>query len=276
MVWVAAFGISFSLALLLRGKPERPPRRGGWAVLAGLLVAAAAQGGVQQFLLLRAYWLGVGILLVMGAADDRWTLTPRTKFGFQAAAALLFLYLTPPGVWAGRLEILGGLALPIAFLWLVGVTNALNLLDNMDGLCAGVGAVAAFAAVQLGWGATDLLGGLAAGLVAFLLCNVPPARLYLGDAGSHLVGFSLAVLPLYGLSEAAVPGVVLLLAVPIVDTTFVFFNRLRERRSPFEGGNDHLSHRLWHRGCSPWQVAMVFWSAAVVAALAAGVLGACD
>lgn len=260
------------LAYLLRGEPERPPRRGGWAVLAGLLIAGAARGGVPQFLLLHAYWLALGLLLVMGAVDDRWTLSPRAKFGFQAAAALLFLYLTPPGVWAGRLEMLGGLGLPVAFLWLVGVTNALNLLDNMDGLCAGVGAVAALAACAFGWGATDLLGGLAAGLTAFLLCNVPPARLYLGDAGSHLVGFSLAVLPLYGLPASAVPGIVLLLAVPIADTTFVFFNRLRERRSPFEGGKDHLSHRLWRRGWSSWKVAFVFWGAAALAAVAAGLL----
>jgi UDP-GlcNAc:undecaprenyl-phosphate GlcNAc-1-phosphate transferase len=195
----------------------------------------------------------------MGVIDDLHPLKPFMKLGFQVIAVLVFLFLTPPavlpfhgtGFWPGEL---------VLFIWLLGITNALNLLDNMDGLTAGVGAVAALGLAFVGLGPQYVLFPLAGALVGFLVFNHSPAKIYLGDSGSHLVGFSLATLPLFGLpqSQSWIPVVVLV--VPIIDTTFVTVTRLMRGVSPFRGGKDHISHRLVEKGWSKSQVAWMVYA----------------
>jgi UDP-GlcNAc:undecaprenyl-phosphate GlcNAc-1-phosphate transferase len=153
------------------------------------------------------------------------------------------------------------LSIPLSVFWFVFVMNAFNLLDNMDGLAAGVGVIAAafcafHAALGQQWVVVALDLALCGACLGFLLFNFPPAKIFMGDSGSHLLGLNLAALALFGswrhstqlLSVLAVP--LLLLAVPIFDTCFVTIQRLAHRQHPFVGGTDHVSHRLAILGLS--------------------------
>jgi len=214
-------------------------------VLVGILLGVAFSLGWAAFFTLRAYWLCLAILFLMGAVDDWRPLQPGTKLVVQVVAATLFILLTRPDVWSAFLPpMIGWLAFPVLLVWIVGMTNALNLLDNMDGVTAGVGGIAAIGFVWLGLGADWVLLPFAGALIGFLLLNFYRAPIYLGDAGSHLVGFSLAVLPLYGAPRESVWITPLILAIPILDTSFVSITRLLRNSSPFQGGKDHLAHRL--------------------------------
>lgn len=202
-------------------------------------------------------------VMLMGLADDRVGLGWKLRLGVQAglAAALfasgarvtLFAPLNSPAVSAA-----------ITILWIVGLTNSFNFLDNMDGLAAGVGLVAAalFAAAQYQVGslfAPAVLLILVGALGGFLVHNSAPARLFMGDAGSNFLGFLLGSLtvvgtfarPERGVSPYAVLIPLLVMAVPLYDTTSVILIRLREGRSPFQADRSHFSHRLVERGLTP-------------------------
>lgn len=258
--------------------------------------------------------IGVGILAALavvhalGLIDDRRALGPWGKLGVQAAAAaglvlfcdirvLSFLADSEAGVGAAGWALVFGLS----FLWIVVVTNAMNFLDNMDGLAGGVGLIAAglyLAATLIGgqWFVAALASLLCGALLGFLLFNFPPAKLYLGDGGSLVVGLLLAVVsvrttyvapPESGLSEA-VAGVprsavgagwygalmpVLVLAVPLYDFTSVTLIRLRNGKSPLRGDHNHFSHRLLRRGLSKRKVLAVIGLAALSTGLGGVMLG---
>lgn len=259
MAFIIGFVASLVLAFFLQGSHENPRRLGGFAVLGGLVPAVAIAYGVPAFFTLRVFWLCLGILFLMGAIDDWITLRPLAKLGWQIVAAALFLGFTSPSVWGGGLASwLGWPAYVIWLIWLVGITNALNLLDNMDGLTPGVGAVAALGFSWMSLGAGWVLLPLSGTLFGFLGLNFYRARIHLGDSGSHLVGFSLAVLPLYGATTNALWIVPLILAIPICDTAFVTIGRLQRGVSPFQGGKDHLSHSLVGRGIPVLGVGALF------------------
>jgi UDP-GlcNAc:undecaprenyl-phosphate GlcNAc-1-phosphate transferase len=239
----------------IRPHGSMPPRIGGVgvliAVLAGVFFSRPITGANTE--LLAPYWAGLAIVFGMGLADDFLVLSPKVKLLFQILAAAVFLAFLDFTWWT-----------PVFFVWLVGVTNSFNLLDNMDGLTPGVGAVAALFFYLLSPSA--LLAALAGALVAFLVFNFHPARIYLGDAGSHLVGFTLAALPLLGNQWRLAP---LVLLVPIIDTAFVTVTRLARGVSPFKGGKDHISHRLNRLGLPVPLVVLIFYGVtAVLAAVA--------
>jgi UDP-GlcNAc:undecaprenyl-phosphate GlcNAc-1-phosphate transferase len=228
------------------------PYLGGVAIVlaAALTIGAAALLRPDpRALTTLAGLLGVGLAMaVVGLLDDLRGLPVAVRFGAQLGAALA---LWGVGI---RAEVSGSMALNLAVtvIWVVGITNALNLLDNMDALSASTATVAAgwFAVLALVEGQV-LVGALAAalagGAAGFLRDNRPPARIYMGDAGSLFLGVMLAALGLlieYDslLAGAAVP--ILVLTVPVLDTTLVVAARLRHGVSPFQGGRDHTSHRL--------------------------------
>ncbi|GAB4119861.1 MAG: hypothetical protein Kow001_19170 [Acidobacteriota bacterium] len=273
MVFVIACAASLGLAFLFQGTVERPRRAGGLAVLAAVVLAVLLTHGAAPLFTLRVFWMAALMLFAMGAVDDLLVLSPVTKLAVQVAAAGLFVGFTPRGTWGGELELLlGAAAFPVWIFWLVGITNAVNLLDNIDGLTPATGLTAALCLLWLGMGADWVLWPLAGALAGLLCLNGHRARIYLGDSGSHLVGFSLAALPLFGIPLERIWIPVMVLAVPIVDTAYVTITRWRRGVSPFQGGKDHLSHRLLRRGWPGWLV----WSAAagltlVMAGAAAGV-----
>ena len=254
------------------------PYGGGFAVAAAFFAALGTAVALELPMLgtrtLLIFALGSLVMLAMGAVDDRRRLSPRVKLLVQAIAAT--------GVAAGgeRLEIfnagpwIGG---AVTVLWIVAVTNAFNLLDHMDGLSSGTAAIAlgAFLVVALQTGQPGMATAVAALLgacVGFLLWNFPPAKIFLGDAGSLFIGFWLACLTVsftfyrekdllytYGVPVAG-------LAVPLFDTVSVMCIRLKNGRPLFEGDTNHLAHRLAALGMSKRLAVLTIY----VLALAAG------
>ena len=172
----------------------------------------------------------------------------------------------------------------LTVIWIVGLVNSFNMLDNMDGLSAGVAAIAAaiFAAVMLTTPRPDnnqpqlfvaaLLLIIVGSLLGFLWHNRPPARLFMGDAGSYLVGYLLATATLTGtfaggsLPKHAILAPLCVLAVPLYDTVSVVLIRLRAGRSPVVGDKSHFSHRLVERGLSKPQAVLTIYLATELAA----------
>ena len=232
------------------------PYLGGVAiVIAFVIVAVAATivrppigGELRQIAII----LGLAVTLsLVGLVDDLRGLGPYLRLGLQIAFAVTLLLTTTVGV---RLFDSGGLIDGIVtVVWIAGITNAFNLLDNMDGLSSGITAIASLsffiiAALSNQYVVASLSIALAGCALGFLRYNFHPARIYMGDAGSLFLGFMLAVLGLQ-LRFAAPREVtafvpVVVLALPVLDTALVSFSRLLHGRNPLSGGRDHMSHRL--------------------------------
>ncbi len=240
-----------------KGHESPVPYLGGLAIVSALSVAVLVVGVVRPpesgFDELAAV-LGMALVLsVVGLLDDLRGLGPIVRLVVEAAAGV--------GVWAvgAGVHFAGSSTLNalVTVVWVVGITNAFNLLDNMDGLSGGVAAIAAgsiftIAQVEGQFLVAALAATLAGCALGFLRHNFHPARIYMGDAGSLYLGFVLAYLSLklrFGAPEDVTFLVPLLvLGVPILDTTLVTLARLRHGRSPFQGGRDHVSHRLVRLG----------------------------
>lgn len=227
------------------------PLLGGVAIYLAVIVALILLGDRFYVNQVAGIFLGATLVSFMGLWDDRWGLSPAVKLAIQFVAAAI-LALTDV-----RISLFPWPALNIAatLLWVVGITNAMNLLDNMDGLSGGIAAIAAlffllFAAMSKQY----LVGALAAALVGacvgFLFYNVNPARIFMGDTGSLFLGFTLAAVGIklrFPDNSAFVTWMVpvFVLAVPIFDTSLVIISRLRRGLNPLTTpGKDHLSHRL--------------------------------
>ncbi len=186
----------------------------------------------------------------MGVVDDRWGLGSYIKLIGQLLAASILVF---SGV---QVQIFGGwLDIAITVLWVVGITNAMNLLDNMDGLSGGIAMIAAvFFTLLAAMSRQYLVGALAAALAGacagFLIYNWNPAHIFMGDTGSLFLGFLLAAVAIkmrFPSNSITVTWMIplLVLALPIFDTTLVFVSRLRRGKNPLTTpGKDHLSHRL--------------------------------
>jgi UDP-GlcNAc:undecaprenyl-phosphate GlcNAc-1-phosphate transferase len=249
---------------------------GGVAIVVPTVAVAAASGAMTPTL-----WqlIGAGVLMAaFGLADDLLSLKPSTKLIGQIFAASLLLLFGFSLHWTSSPAADAMLTL----LWIVGVTNALNLLDNMDGLCGGVTLVAGafFLAGMAGSAgaspASIYLAILLGATAGFLIYNIYPASVFMGDTGSLFLGFNLAAVTLlerpdsYGRSDVvtAVAAPVLLLLIPILDTLLVTGARLASGRPASQGGRDHSSHRLVAVGLSERRAVMTLW---LLAAASGGV-----
>lgn len=243
------------------------------ALMGGLGIAAGTFAG--WLFLDVPTWLFIGAALLFGAGvvDDLFDLKPLTKLIIQVVAASLPLFA---GYTFGQ-GVLLWFSVPITLLWMIGVTNAVNLIDGMDGLAAGLSGIAALvlggiAIVQGDVGISFAAFTLAAACVGFLVYNFNPARIFMGDGGSLLLGYVLASLSL--LIQDAAPGwmsktvalaaPILVLAIPIADTTLVTLMRLAHRRPVTQGGNDHIMHRLAFLGLSERRTVLVLYVVSAV------------
>jgi UDP-GlcNAc:undecaprenyl-phosphate GlcNAc-1-phosphate transferase len=226
------------------------------------LLAFGQRYRVDQFasILIGASWVSF-----LGIWDDRWGLRPILKLAGQIVAAIILIVT---GVQAQFLpyDVLNWV---ITVLWVVGLTNAINFLDNMDGLSGGIVAIASafflLIAIQNG---QYLVGALSAALlgasVGFLVYNFNPASIFMGDTGSLFLGFMLAALGIklrFPNNTDAVTWMVpvIVLGVPIFDTTLVVVSRLRRGLHPVTPGKDHSSHRLVRLGFTPREAVMVLY-----------------
>lgn len=263
----------------IKAQKSPVPYLGGAAILvafSAVVVAATLlrppNGGGGELVAIVGIAVGLGVL---GLVDDLRGLSPWLRLFLEILAGVA-VWATPAGADVFVSDIPN---LVVTVLWIVGVTNAFNLLDNMDGLSAGVAGCAALfvfvLAVDNGQFLVATLAIAVAGCAAgFLRSNFHPARIYMGDAGALFLGFVLAVLTLkLDFVEAprtvalAVP--VVLLGVPLFDTALVTVNRLVHGRSPLSGGRDHTSHRLVFVGVPvPATVTLIYMGAASLGCLA--------
>ncbi len=269
------------------------PLAGGIAVFAGLLIASL--GGVlavrlgifdastdrlldyglgRRALPFGAILLGALGMVLLGFWDDRYELKAGPKFAGQILIALL---VAMAGVRITLFVPSLLFSYAITVLWLVTITNAFNFMDNMNGLCAGVGAIAAgWFAISAGIHGQYLVALLAlfvcGALVGYLPYNYPKASVFLGDAGSHLVGFLcgvLAILPHFHTLRQPNPWAVLIplaiLLVPLADLVSVVIIRTRRRQPFWIGDTNHFSHRLVRAGFGKPQAVAILWAVSLVA-----------
>jgi len=306
MLWLA-FVVAFlcSLAIIplvrkicLKWGYVAEPRPDRWhnkptATLGGIGIFAAFITGILAFRLLtgafgeillfridRPLWgllIGTILIFLLGLFDDVRQLSPPVKLVGQLLAAVIVVsfgistaFFTPRVENETLAQLLNVL---LTIIWIVGITNAINLLDNMDGLAGGISLIAAgllsflfFEAQSYGLLVISL--ALAGSVLGFLFYNFPPASIFMGDSGSQFLGFTLAVLAIARHPQAsnvfAVLGVpTLLLLIPILDTSFVAFTRMLRGQSPMRGGSDHTSHRLIAFGLSERQAVLILYAIAI-------------
>ncbi|MBR6115645.1 MAG: undecaprenyl/decaprenyl-phosphate alpha-N-acetylglucosaminyl 1-phosphate transferase [Oscillospiraceae bacterium] len=250
---------------------DRPvPRWGGLAIYLGFLLGTVLAGdpgapGMTGIL------AGSAAVVCLGASDDMHALSPAGKLLGQAAAAAAAMAggvritaLTVPG---GAVTLPGWLSAVLTLLWLTGMSNAINLMDGLDGLAAGltlIGCGTMLAAAALspeGSGTAVVVAALAGACLGFLPWNRHPASIFMGDAGSLLLGFVSAAASAAGLfkscAAAAFSLPLLVWALPIADTVCAFFRRLRRGTSPFRADREHIHHRLLAAGLSQPEAAAV-------------------
>ena len=257
------------------------PRLGGLALFFGIFVPALAflpLGRETKGLL-----LGAAVATTVGAVDDFRGLVWWEKLGGQIAAAAI---PTGFGIWVHRFTfpVVGVHALPewvgvpLTVLWIVAIMNMVNFLDGLDGLAAGVCAISGFTfcliALSLGRPDTAILAAVVLGAcVGFLRHNFYPARIFMGDSGALLLGFILGALSVQGLLKTAAVATLLfpliVLAIPIIDTSFVVAKRLKYGRPVYTADTWHLHHRFMNIGFSERRAAVTMWAWCAVLAGAA-------
>lgn len=276
-----------------RGHDRAVPRLGGVAVFAGLLLALLAAPLFRQLSgfsspsvpsLTWALVLASGILFAVGLWDDLRGLSPFAKLAAQTIAAFIVVFagfridvlILPPAYQFS----LGWLAIPVTVIWLVGVSNALNLVDGLDGLAGGVSIVAllvaAAAAIAVGSNSIPWYAiGLAGALLGFLRFNFPPAKIFLGDSGSLVVGFLLAVLTVKGATRpdqstfALAP--IFALSFPLLDTGIAMMRRWLRGAPLSRADARHIHHQLRALGLSPRKAVITIYIESTIVA----VLGLC-
>ena len=246
------------------------PRIGGVAMVAGAV--APLLYWLQSGPTLYAYLLAALLVVGFGVWDDRATLGYVPKFFGQLVAAMIVV------TWGGvtihsltlteRMELPAAMAVPLTVLFIVGITNAINLADGLDGLAGGTTLLSCCAIALLGLGTGDRFVTtvaiiLSGSLLGFLRYNTYPARVFMGDGGSQFLGFTVAVIAVLVTQVETAPFStalpLLLLGVPIIDTLMVMAQRIREGRSPFSADKNHIHHRLLSLGFDHHEAVIVIY-----------------
>lgn len=257
------------------------PYLGGFAIYFAFLlgiIAALVVAPPPDSPRILAILVGGTVVAIMGLADDLFSLSPAVKFLFEILAAVLLIVLGVKLEFLPNHPILGFI---FTVLWVVAVTNAVNLIDIMDGLAGGVAVVACLGFVLVPFlGAHSYVHLTAAALggsvLGFLPYNYQPARIYMGDSGALFLGFVLAGIAMgHGYTQVnvvALSAPLLILGIPLYDMALVMMLRFLKKRSMFRGSNDHLALRLRALGLTVKQVVHSLWLLAALLAISAGFL----
>ena len=263
------------------------PRMGGLGIYLGFILS------VLLFLPLtpelRGMLLGSTIIAVLGIFDDIYALPALPKFFIQIGAALVavlggnrIMFLSNPNIFSKEpFWDLGWLSIPITVLWIVGITNAVNLIDGLDGLACGVSTISSMTLLVIALVMEEpdvaiLMAALSGACIGFLPYNLNPAKIFMGDTGSTFLGFILAVVSIQGLFKFytiisfAVPF--LMLGLPIFDTCFAILRRVSHGQSPMQPDRGHIHHRLIDMGFSQKQAVAVLYIISAILGLSAVVL----
>lgn len=287
-----AFALGLALALLLNGPAASVARRlgavdrpGGRRMHDGVIPLggglALLAGAVLPVLLLadhlshptRAILIGACLCALVGFADDVYDLPVVVKFAAQIGVAIVPV---SAGVSIDHVTLpvldpfsTGFLEYPITIIWIVGLMNVLNFVDGMDGLAAGIGAISAgtFCVLALSLGRVEpalIVAALAGACIGFLRRNFHPARVFMGDAGSMTIGFILASVAVLGVLKTAAAVAVgfplVVLFVPLLDTSFVIARRLKHGQAPWRADSGHLHHRFARIGWGQRQAALLLYA----------------
>ena len=263
------------------------PRMGGLAIYLGFLLSVLIFLDLTQPM--RGMLLGATIITVLGIVDDIYALGAKLKFVIQICAALVAVLsgnvidtLSNPNVFSSDLYWdLGWLSIPVTVLWIVAITNAVNLIDGLDGLACGVSTISSMTLLVIALVVSEgeiaiLMATLAGGCIGFLPYNLNPAKIFMGDTGSTFLGFILAVVSVQGLFKFytiisfAVPF--LMLGLPIFDTCFAFIRRIAHGQSPMHADRSHVHHRLIDMGFNQKQAVAVLYIISGILGLSAVVL----
>ncbi len=287
--------LALKFGIIEKSNPRKLHKRiitclGGVAIYAGFVISLVCASLVflrdlNSFFFhnLIGLFSGATIVLVLGLVDDTYGTTAPLKVGLQVVAALVtsvvfnirITYLILPML--GKIEF-GVLSIPLTLIWVVGLTNALNWVDGLDGLAAGITSIACVSLLIIGWRGGELVSAviliaLLGATLGFLKYNFYPAKVFMGDTGSNFLGFVLANVAIMGsLKSAAVLSLmipILILGVPIFDTLFSVWRRIHLSKSPITPDTDHFHYRLIKLGLTHRQAVLVIYSISGVLSLCA-------
>lgn len=267
-------------------KDERRMHSKPIPTMGGLAIFVAFAFGILAFVDLDSTYVGLLIgalmIIILGIFDDIYDLKPYIKLLGQICAALVVCFsgvVIEKITWFDQIIFFGNWAIPITVLWIVAVTNTINLIDGLDGLACGIVAISSFALLAVSLlsagnpTVTVVAAVLAGACLGFLPYNLNPAKIFMGDAGAMLLGFILSVISIQGFFK--VNAVVsfgipfLVLGLPIVDTAFAIIRRLVKGQHPFRADRKHLHHRLIDMGLNQKQSVSLLYAISALLAIAA-------
>ncbi|MCF6463928.1 glycosyltransferase family 4 protein [Clostridium sp. Cult1] len=259
------------------------PLMGGLAIYIAIIISSLIFLPKDRTLI--SIIIGGSIICISGIIDDIRGLSPKAKLTFQIIASIVLILgdvkidaITNPFGKPGTLLLLNGFSIPLTIFWVVGITNTLNLIDGLDGLAAGVAMIASlsflFVANKFSYIPIMIMSAIVAGsCIGFLPYNFNPAKIFMGDTGALLLGFMLAALSIEGVMKSvatiAVVVPIIILGVPIFDTTFAIFRRLLNGKSIAEADKGHLHHRLLNMGYSQKKTVLILYSISAIFGLCA-------
>ena len=265
------------------------PRLGGLAIFIGFIVSILLFVDVRRDAQMQSILLGAVVIVVLGVVDDIMALPAMFKFVVQIAAALIpalngvvIQAFSNPNIFSDNLYwVLGKLSIPFTVLWIVAITNSVNLIDGLDGLANGVSAISATTMLVIAILVSEgqvavVMAALVGACVGFMPYNMNPAKMFMGDTGATFLGYILATMSIQGLFKFyavisfAVPF--LILGLPIFDTAFAFIRRIAHGQSPMHADRGHIHHRLIDMGLNQKQAVATLYVISAILGLSAVVL----
>lgn len=262
------------------------PLLGGVAIFAAFIITSLAFCDLaENTKTICGLLLGSSFIVITGILDDRFNLNPFVKLALQIVAAAIAVVF---GITVDHVAVFGensmlhlnGFSIPVTIFWIVAMTNAVNLIDGLDGLSCGVSAISAFSILLSSFFMPDtpflavlLTAVLAGSCIGFLPYNFNPAKIFMGDTGAMFLGYALSVISILGVFKTTavisywVPFIAF--ALPLFDTTFAFIRRILHGKSPFSADRGHLHHRLIDMGFNQRQSVTILYAISAVFGIAA-------
>ncbi len=263
------------------------PRMGGLAIFLGFIISTLLFSDIT--LEVRGILLGCVVIVATGAVDDLVSLNAWVKFSLQIVAAIVAVahnvrieIVINPAFWSEAEHlILGSWSIPVTIIWIVAITNSVNLIDGLDGLAVGVSTISSVTMLIVSLLVSDvniaiILAALVGACVGFMPYNLNPAKIFMGDTGALLLGYVLATISVlglfkfYALVSFAVP--LLALAIPLLDTILAFVRRLLKGQNPFHADRQHLHHKLIDLGLNQKQAVAILYTVSGILGLSAVIL----
>jgi len=284
---VTPFIIKFAIKIGATDNPNQRkvhkktmPRLGGLAIFIGVVVGYFVGGLYDQKM--TAISVGAILIIILGILDDKYELSALTKLlgqilvaGIVVSTGLTIDFISIPFVDKFNL---GLWAFPVTMIWIVGITNAINLIDGLDGLAAGISSISiATIAIMAGFAGKGMILSIAlivlGSTIGFLFYNFHPAKIFMGDTGALFLGYIISILSLLGLYKSVtlfsfvVP--IIILGVPIFDTTFAIIRRIVNKQSIVAPDKSHLHHRLLALGLSHRNTVLVIYALGILFSVSA-------